>query len=261
MAKDPAFLFYPNDWNGGTMTMSRHLKGCYIDLLVAQFNSGPLSLEEIKTVLGTDFAIWGALTKKFKKTDTGLFFNERLEIEKSKRVEYSKSRSENRKKGKNSTYERTYENHMISHMENENENENINEFEGGVGETKNGVERKVKISILENLIAEWKRSDLHFSAVDNPDLIMIAEKISGVNDLSHLSEQQIDSIKTVFQNIIQFVKSGDNVNFYGSIKSINTHFDKIINSIKNGKNGNGKKQSAGDLAREAMAILKAKDNL
>jgi hypothetical protein len=98
MAKDPAFLFYPGDWSGGTLTMSRHLKGCYLDLLVAQFNAGPLSLEEIKTVLGNDFAVWGTLSKKFKKTETGLFFNERLEIEKIKRASYTESRRQSRQK-------------------------------------------------------------------------------------------------------------------------------------------------------------------
>jgi len=40
--KDPAVLWYWNDWGGGTRTMSRQLKGCYMDLLEAQFNSGPL---------------------------------------------------------------------------------------------------------------------------------------------------------------------------------------------------------------------------
>src|SRR5688572_21835965 len=98
MAKDPAFLFYPNDWLGGTMTMTRHLKGCYIDLLVAQFNSGPLSLETIKTVLGSDQASWTVLSSKFKQTAEGLFFNERLVAEKFKREEYSNKQSERVKK-------------------------------------------------------------------------------------------------------------------------------------------------------------------
>lgn len=72
------------------MTMTRHLKGCYLDLLVAQFNSGPLSLEEIKTVLGNDFAAWqGSLSKKFRQTSAGLFFNEKLANEMKNRAEYS----------------------------------------------------------------------------------------------------------------------------------------------------------------------------
>lgn len=94
--RDPAFLFYPGDWQGGTATFTRLIKGCYIDVLIAQFNSGPLSLEEIKNVLSHDFeASWPTLQKKFKQED-GLFFNERLEFEKQKRRNYSKSRRENR---------------------------------------------------------------------------------------------------------------------------------------------------------------------
>lgn len=130
MAKDPAFLFYPGDWQGGTATFSRFLKGCYMDVLIAQFNSGPLSLEEIKTVLGSDFGTsWPTLQKKFKTDNSGSFFNERLETEKKKRKEYSKSRSENRKG--NSTYDGTYEKHMSRHMENENGNRDNNGFKKG----------------------------------------------------------------------------------------------------------------------------------
>jgi hypothetical protein len=67
-----------------------------MDLLDAQFNSGPLSLEEIKTVLGSDFATaWGALSKKFKASEKGLFFNERMEAEKLKRRTYVESRKNN----------------------------------------------------------------------------------------------------------------------------------------------------------------------
>lgn len=99
MAKDPAFLFYPGDWLGGTITFSRFLKGCYMDLLMAQFNSGHLSLEEIKTVLGSDFGqAWPALRKKFATDQEGLFFNERLEVEKNRRSSYTESRSKSRLK-------------------------------------------------------------------------------------------------------------------------------------------------------------------
>jgi hypothetical protein len=122
MAKDPAFLFYPGDWHGGTLTFSRHLKGCYMDLLIAQFNSGPLSLEEIKTVLGSDFgSSWPAVRKKFTEKD-GLFFNERLVAEIEKRKAYSESRRNNRKKKPENKICETYDEHVISHMENENRN-------------------------------------------------------------------------------------------------------------------------------------------
>ncbi len=111
--KDPAALFYFNDWMGGTATLSRHLKGCYMDLLCVQFNSGKLSLDEIKTVLGSDFgSSWPTLQKKFTVVD-GLYFNERLMLEKNKRNKFSESRRANAK-------------HMPKHMEDINENRNIN---------------------------------------------------------------------------------------------------------------------------------------
>lgn len=100
MAKDPAFLFFPDNWQGGTSTMSRHLKGCYLDLLLAQFNTGPLTIEEIRTVLGTDFAAWqGSLSKKFAVDETGKYFNERLEKEKLKRQEFAAMQKERAVKG------------------------------------------------------------------------------------------------------------------------------------------------------------------
>lgn len=133
--KDPAMLWYWNDWGGGTRTLSRFLKGCYIDLLEAQFNSGPLSLEEIKTVLGADFGqSWPTLSKKFKTTEMGLFFNERMEVEKAKRSAYSESRRSNRKKKSSKKEENE---HVIKDMKNtcstyvphmDNENRNINEI-------------------------------------------------------------------------------------------------------------------------------------
>ena len=137
MAKDPAFLFYPGDWQGGTMTMSRHIKGCYLDLLVAQFNSGPLSLEEIKIVLGNDFAAWqGSLSKKFKQTETGLFFNERLEAEKTKRVEFSSKQKDRINKRWNKVGTPSG-NTAVLPIENENRNEDVNEIRKGVqGENK-----------------------------------------------------------------------------------------------------------------------------
>lgn len=114
MAKDPALLWYFNDWMGGTATLSRHLKGCYMDLLSVQFNNGPLSLEEIKTVLGSDFGSWPALQKKFK-FENDCYSNERLSLEREKRSKFTESRRANAK-------------HMPKHMEDINENENENEI-------------------------------------------------------------------------------------------------------------------------------------
>lgn len=134
MAKDPAFLFYPNDWLGGTMVFTRHQKGCYMDLLIAQFNFGPLSLETIKTVLGQDQAVWTILSGKFKKNSDGNFYNKRLAAEIEKRRKFSESRRQNvSKRYQNPTHEATYAHTTDVHMENRNRNENCIKEKGGMG--------------------------------------------------------------------------------------------------------------------------------
>lgn len=131
MGKDPAFLFYPGDWQGGTSTLSRFLKGCYMDILIAQFNNGHLSLEEIKTVLGSDFGqSWPTIQKKFKKDSTGLFFNVKLETETIKRIEYSKSRAKNRNGTKHvKNISGTHVPTHVKHVENGDGNEDGNKLE------------------------------------------------------------------------------------------------------------------------------------
>jgi len=154
MAKDPAMLWYWNDWHSGTVLMSRFLKGCYIDLLHAQFNNGPLSLDEVKAVLGGDFGqSWPTLQRKFSVNPEGLFFNERLELEKTKRKDFTESRRKNRLK---KTYDTSYDKDMIQHMTNhmENENRNINSISNAVdyskqAEVKFSVEQCLEISLKD----------------------------------------------------------------------------------------------------------------
>lgn len=138
MAKDPAINWYFDNWDGGTKLMTRHQKGCYMDVLSAQFHSGPLSLENIKTVLGSDFqAAWPIISKKFAEKD-GQFFNERLEAERKKRFAYSESRSKNRKNKKDvKNISESYETDMNNHMKNIpgiGIGTEIKKVEGGPGE-------------------------------------------------------------------------------------------------------------------------------
>lgn len=120
MAKDPAFLFYPNDYLGGTMGMTFEEKGAYMDLLMMQFNRGHMSGHMIGQTVGQ---LWDKLQDKFQKDDKGLWFNERLEIEQNKRKAFTNSRRNNLK-GVNQ-YSKN-EGHTTNRMENVNENRNIN---------------------------------------------------------------------------------------------------------------------------------------
>jgi hypothetical protein len=125
MAKDPAMLWYWSDWNSGTTTFSRFLKGCYMDVMHAQFNSGHLTLEEIKTVLGSDFGTaWPTLQKKFKTDELGRYFNVRLEEEKLKRAAFTESRRKNLESIKIPIHK---DEHMVSLMAVHKENRNVNE--------------------------------------------------------------------------------------------------------------------------------------
>lgn len=125
MAKDPAFLFYPNDWIGGTLGMSFEEKGAYMELLMLQFNRGHMTSHMIGHAVGQ---IWVKIKDKFEVDSDGNFYNVRLELEQEKRRKYSKSRRNN-VSGKNQySNDLRKTGHMSSHMEIENINSIIRVF-------------------------------------------------------------------------------------------------------------------------------------
>lgn len=122
MGKDPAFLFYPGDWLGGTMGMTFEEKGAYMELLMLQFNRGHMSGQVIAQTVGQ---IWEKVKFKFKVDNEGLYYNDRLEIEINKRKRFVESRYNNIS-GTNQYTKKTghTSGHMTSHMEDENRNNN-----------------------------------------------------------------------------------------------------------------------------------------
>ena len=102
MSKDPAFLLYPNDLEGGTRHMTDEEFGCYIRLLLAQFNRGGIlpNDEKILSRYCTSFEkSWHIVKEKFLPAGNGKIKNKRLSIEMEKRAEKSKKQSINAKKG------------------------------------------------------------------------------------------------------------------------------------------------------------------
>ena len=92
MSKDPAFLFYPNDYIGGTMGMTFEEKGAYMELLMTQFNRGHMTTHMVKQVVGH---LWDGVSEKFIQDDGGLWYNTRLEDEQIKRKNFTASRRNN----------------------------------------------------------------------------------------------------------------------------------------------------------------------
>lgn len=101
MSKDPAFLFYYENYSHGTRFFTFEQKGAYMDLLIEQADNYNLAIETIKEILKEKFdELWPVIKSKFKKDRNGHFFNERLRQEQQKRKNYSESRRINRTKSK-----------------------------------------------------------------------------------------------------------------------------------------------------------------
>ena len=97
-----------------------------MELLMTQFNRGHMTTHMIGQVVGQ---IWEKIQDKFIKDENGLWYNERLDEEKIKRQNFTKSRRNN--VSGNNQHSKKQENnkekdighidaHMTSHMENEN---------------------------------------------------------------------------------------------------------------------------------------------
>lgn len=149
--KDPAFLFYPNDWLGGTMGMTFEEKGAYIDLLMMQFNRGHMTSHMIGQQVGQ---LWDKLKDKFIKDDNGLYYNERLEIEINRRKTYTSSRKNNLLGTNQYSKKRG---HMTSHMENRDINEIVNSNKRGVGKKEIEVVLPWQSDQFKNMWEQWKR--------------------------------------------------------------------------------------------------------
>jgi len=113
MNKDPAFLFYSNDFLSGTYTMDNEQVGKYIKLLCLQHQKGRLSKKDmLKICITYDEDIFS----KFIKDSAHKYYNKRLEEESIKRKNYADSRRKNR-------MAKSYVKHMVN--ENVNVNDNV----------------------------------------------------------------------------------------------------------------------------------------
>lgn len=112
--KDPAFLFYSNDFLSGTMLMTDEEIGQYIKLLCLQHQKGHLKEKDMLNICKTYNE---DIFSKFKKDENGDYYNERLEEETIRRKKYSESRRNNRKKREKETYEEDMKNICNSYEE------------------------------------------------------------------------------------------------------------------------------------------------
>lgn len=91
----PAFLFYPDNFMGGTMGWDYDQVGRYITLLILQWNGGPINPKIFRKISGKN--AFSNLESKFKKTELG-YVNERLELERERCLNSSSKQTERIKK-------------------------------------------------------------------------------------------------------------------------------------------------------------------
>lgn len=155
MAKDPAFLFYSQDFYTGVATLNWEDRGKYISLLCLMHQQGRMNEETIRFLVGS---ISDNLKSKFNIDENGLWYNKRLELEAEKRSKYTESRRNigvlgGRPKKTSKKEENLMDNHKdnlkVNHMGNLTEDENDNE-------NKNVKKKLNTVNYTEKFSKLWK---------------------------------------------------------------------------------------------------------
>jgi hypothetical protein len=227
--KDPAFLFYPNDYLGGTLGMTFEEKGAYMELLMMQFNRGHMTSHMIGQTVGQ---IWVNIQDKFKVDPQGLFYNERLEMEQEKRKTFTSSRKNNLLGKNQHTKNDKKVGHMTSHMENENENENRN-----INKDENLLNNNSIISVVcrnwyNKFTTYTKDQDQDYKAINN--IIQFMVRQHSMTDIDSNTDRAL--IITTMEQIAAVVEKDQ---FWANkpLKSIANNIQEFYNNIKNPKHG------------------------
>ena len=126
MAKDPAFLFYYQDFLVGVEFMDDAEVGQYIRILCHLAHQGTLTEKHILSICSAH-AIPESIRSKLKQDESGNYYNPRLREETEKRRKYTESR---RKNASSEKHMQSISSAYAQHMENENENKDtINSYE------------------------------------------------------------------------------------------------------------------------------------
>jgi uncharacterized phage protein (TIGR02220 family) len=89
MAKDPAFLFYAQDFLVGCSDLTLEERGQYITMLCLQHQKGFVTEKTIRLTVGS---VSVDVLNKFVKDENGNYYNERLLLETQKREAFVESR-------------------------------------------------------------------------------------------------------------------------------------------------------------------------
>lgn len=111
MGKQPYFKFYPDDYIGGTMGFTIEQHGAYLLCLIYQHKNGHFSEQTADGITSGNFFL---VKDKFSTDDAGLFYNQRMEYETARQIEYSESRAKNRANRKIAKICQSCDKHMLN---------------------------------------------------------------------------------------------------------------------------------------------------
>lgn len=166
MAKDPAFLFYHEDFFAGVSDMSNDEVGAYVRCMCVQASKGGISEKHMKKICETREVYMSVISKFFFNETIELYQNARLALEVDKRRNFVDSRSRNRagKTKQPESHETSYETSYVNHMENEIVNEKENEDLGKGGKGEKPFKQFAHLSISEDehnkLLDEYLEQDV-----------------------------------------------------------------------------------------------------
>lgn len=229
MAKDPAFLFYYQDFLVGTDEFTNEQVGAYIRCLCIQAAKGGISQNHMIKICESS-ANHDVIKRKFLWCpEDGVYRNTRLFDEIDKRKKYCESRSKNKKGHKHK--KNTSESHD-KHMENENKDENEDSKEGGMGEPFHPT------GLAGNMIQIFKESYPKYpedADVDPPNCLQIAYKIARTRGWTNesVTNGKLTDVLLEWRSIVTFSKSDP---WYStrSISDFNKEFQRLIQKMNNG---------------------------
>jgi len=123
MAKDPAFLFYYQDFIVGTTFMSNAEAGAYIRTLCHLADKGKITDVQIAMICDENIEMAMKIIEKLECLKEGIYYSKRLNTEVKKRKAFAESRRKNREGKKNKKANKICKTY-VPHMEDENENIN-----------------------------------------------------------------------------------------------------------------------------------------
>lgn len=219
MAKDPGFVFYPNDFEGGTRHMTDAEVGCYMRLLMAQFNRGGVlpADENFLSRFCTSFKeSWPIVQEKFTDVGNGLLQNQKLQIETQKRRKFIEHQSDNGKKGGRPKTQ-------IKPKNNPNESEGepkANPLGNGNG---NGInsESLGKGGRVTDTVGGWNTKP----SEDQIDLELPEMKVGAVQQLftfaknTNISVEQVQALWRIFK-----LQNFNGTKYYQEPSDVFTHF-------------------------------------